>query len=287
MALLKKSKIESAIEDFHEELRRLNKLIDEDNAEIRAYEAQPNHSQAEIQTEALALIHNRAERFRKTAKFELGNRNLNLLDLCPVYPCDNRGRPIGGPPNIQLLVDAFYFLLEGSPAALANIRALAPAGGDSNEKNKKNKAAKLEKKLAHETELEALYQEMEQAGFIPSRRVDLSARVLLNFVDNKNWSRQKLESIRQRCGELREAQAKLSGKRSDVIQARLKLEHLADGQGDQNSQLKDDIQALKNEENRIDARIPQINLEMKNNQRILQSCFDFLRAENISVDHHV
>lgn len=187
MALAKKSKLESAIEDLGSEESRLNKGIDGTNVEIKANAALPV-AREEIEPAVREKIRGGADRYRTSLEFELHRRAPSTIDLMPVWPLDDRGRMIGGEPNIRLLVDGFYFLLQSSPAAIDSIVAAAPAGGITAAEREKIAVALETKKFGLEQELENLYSEMEAAGFTPHRRVDLSPKVFLNFVNSENWN---------------------------------------------------------------------------------------------------
>jgi hypothetical protein len=278
-----RSKLESALEDLGSEERRLNRDIDQVNAEIKANNLKHN-SEAEIATAVRETIHTGADRYRDHLKFPLRDRDLRQIDLMPIQPIDYRAGLMPTQPNVGLLKDGFYFLLENIPGAIDSIIAMAPKGGVTKEQREQIDATLRAKKLALETELEALYQGMEKAGFQPRRRPDLSPRVFLNFVDKENWSKGKLEAQRQRCGEIRSAQSKLTTRRSEVLQERGKLESLSD---DNDPRLKSNVEGLKAEETSLNERIEANRQEVKRSDQLFNLCLVFLRDHGVSVDVHV
>lgn len=287
------SKLESAIDDLRSEEQRLNREIGRVHADIKANNAEHN-AESEIETSVRETIHSGANRYREHLKFALRNRDLTKIDLMPIQPFDFRAGIMPTHPNFGLLKDGFYFLLETIPGAIDSIMTMAPKGGITKEQREQT-AAKLEAKhTALQRGLEDLYESMEQAGFQPRRRPDLSARVFLNFVDKENWNQRKFEALRQRCGELRAAQTKLTSKRAEVIQERVKLENLTDDNAaafatnrDDNPRLRSDVERLKAEETSLDERIEANREELKRSDTLFNSCRAFLGDHGVSVDVHV
>ena len=129
MALAKKTKLESAIEDLASEETRLNRELDHVNAQIRANNAQHN-APDEIEAAVRETIRQGADRYRGRLKVELGNQDLTKLHLLPVQVFERYAPGVGAaPPDLGLLVDGFYFLLESTPGAIAAVLKCAPVGG--------------------------------------------------------------------------------------------------------------------------------------------------------------
>ncbi len=273
---------EGAQTDVGAEQRRLNKNVDDAMAATREHEAAPRYSETEFASAVREQARRGAERFAGAFQNHLLNRELSLLDLMPVHARDNRGRPIGGPPNYDVLIDGFHFLLNANPAAMAAVIELAPRGGSSNQEWNKTLAELKAKHAKAEVALFEFYEETEAAGFKPTRRPDLSPRVILGFADQDNWNKQSLEAQRQRCAELVGAQTNLSRKRAESVQTRMKLEHLVGDTRD--PKLTAEIDQLKRDEETLNERILANEKQISLNGKIFNRLVQFLRSEGVIVD---
>ena len=288
MALAKKTKLESAIEDLASEESRLNRELDHVNAQIRANSAEHN-APDEIAAAVRETIRQGADRYRVRLKVELSEQDLAKLNIMPVQVIDYQPgmRVALTPPDLGLLADGFHFLLESTPGAIENILKQAPVGGIAKGECERIAATLEAKKLSIETSLENLYETMQRAGFQPRRRPDMSPAVLLGFKDKADWNQQKLEAYRQRSGEIRGAQRKLGERRNELIQERGKLERLAEMDKDGAQQFKSDIAKLNHEEKALNDRIAVAEQERKRSEKIWNNCIQFLRDQGLKVDAHI
>ena len=279
--------IESIIDELAGEIAALNRQIDEVNNEIRANERTPP-AREEIEAALRADIARRVNKYRERLKLDL--RRPAKLNIMRVQDLDVAG---GVPvkPDLEFLADGFAFLFEkiGDPA-IADLLELAPSGGVTKQQKEEADAKLRAKKREKEAELESCYVELEKAGLKADRRPDLSPSVFLEFKSKEKWNQAKLEGQRERLVEQRSITSRLSAKRGDILNLRMKLDYQGANNSDtaeQAAQRKSEIAALTEEEKSLSKRIAETNQVHSRASTLLNKCLEFLREQDIKVDSHL
>lgn len=308
------TKINDMIGELAGEISDINADIDLVNQQIRENQKLPA-SREEIQAALVAQITAGAERYREKFSSQLSSLAPALHDVAPVPGAPPQTRawkraetinllPIRdfiadsapSPPDYQIIADGFCFLASkiGNPV-IDDLMAVAPPHGISQQEKKDTDAKLRAKKRELEMKLEDVYCELENAGFKPDRRPDLSVEVFLEFESKEKWSANKLERYREhRIGE-RAAASRLTEKRNNLIFERNKADesirrHQANGAPDNDptiTGLKRQIATLSAEEKDLTDQIRVGNEMLARSLKLFNNCIQFLHAQKIDVDHHL
>lgn len=273
-----KSKVQAAIEDLRQEETRLNRALDSVNDDLKQLD-RAHRTRAEIAAALDALTKKHAEKFRSSLDHPLRNKNLNRLELIHVPS------PLTG--AYDTVTDFCYFLIANVPGLREKILDFAPANGITAEAEAEQRARLISRKLGVEAELEAIYEELESIGCVPSRRLDLSPEVLLKFKSPKDWDREK---FRQLNLQFRDMGAAINDQVSygrnlafDIQKERSLLESMKSSGGETKNQSAK-VAALEKEQTDLQARIREQAALRDDAGQVVNRCREFLKKQGVQID---